>query len=338
MRIFALFQKRFEGDDALLELARVKFARLNLGAEFYAENFDEMGRLLRFRPSRENRSAVHMNRVIDLLKEGDRRFLFEFARKFSDSLFGLIVHDQKEARKGFDDYLAVLDAIDSALKTIDSGPLLYIEYAVGLDPDLFIKIFENSREFDRIGVCIDTGHLGLWQVKKTYSEKHPKENLFALTPSTPGLIDLILDVQEAVRSALPTTIKVIRAIGEMGKPLHFHLHDGHPLSTFSPYGVSDHLSFLTSIPLPFEVEGKNFLSCMYGPEGLEKIVRESLTRPGREKVSFSLEIHPTEGRLPLGEDAHLFSHWKEMENAERMNYWLSVLEKNRDLVLKACRE
>ena len=43
------------------------------------------------------------------------------------------------------------------------------------------------------------------------------------------------------------------------------------------------------------------------------------------------EVHQVEGRLPLA-DAAAFSHWQDPTNAERMNYWLSVLSENALLV------
>ena len=39
-----------------------------------------------------------------------------------------------------------------------------------------------------------------------------------------------------------------------------------------------------------------------------------------------------EGRTPLGENAPLFSHWRDKSNAERMNYWLDMLVDNAILV------
>jgi hypothetical protein len=70
---------------------------------------------------------------------------------------------------------------------------------------------------------------------------------------------------------------------------------------------------------------------MYGPDGLAAIVSAaSGTCP--DGVSFTLEIHQVEGRLPLGDAAGLFPHWRDTTNAERMNYWLSVLSDNALLV------
>ena len=335
-KILALFQKRIEGDDALLELARERFLRAGLGTEFYAENPDDLKWLLGFSPGPDTLTTVHLPRGIDLREESGRQFVLSFARRFGERVFGLILHDQKDIRDRFDAYLTALKRMETMLREIRPSPFIFIEYAVGLRPDLFVRVFEAARDLEKVSACLDTGHLGLWQARKTYTRRHPGEDVCALKPSDSALLDLINDVQEAVGSALNTLIEVIRGIACLGKPLHFHLHDGHPLSTFSEYGVSDHLSFLTHIPIPFEYKGSRSLRPMYGPEGLSKIVEESLSRLSEERVSFSLEIHPTEGRRPLGEDAHLFNHWKAKDNAERMSHWLSVLEENQKLVLDAC--
>ena len=133
-------------------------------------------------------------------------------------------------------------------------------------------------------------------------------------------------------------LNVIQALGRLEKPLHFHLHDGHPLSTISPFGVSDHLSFLVEIPIPFEYKGRRSLDPMFGPSGLSRIVTESLQLLGPDRVFFTLGIHPAEGRLPLANADYLFNHWRDKTNAERMNYWLSILAQNHKLLNEACKK
>jgi hypothetical protein len=71
---------------------------------------------------------------------------------------------------------------------------------------------------------------------------------------------------------------------------------------------------------------------MYGPEGLASIVTAATGACRPEAVSFTLEIHQVEGRLPLGDASRLFARWRDTTNAERMNYWLSVLGENAMLV------
>ena len=71
---------------------------------------------------------------------------------------------------------------------------------------------------------------------------------------------------------------------------------------------------------------------MYGPGGLAAIVSAATGACRPEAVSFTLEIHQVEGRLPLADAARLFGRWRDLTNAERMNYWLSVLSENALLV------
>jgi hypothetical protein len=67
---------------------------------------------------------------------------------------------------------------------------------------------------------------------------------------------------------------------------------------------------------------------MYGPGGLASIVSAAIGACPPQRVSFTLEVHQAEGRLPLSDAAWLFAHWADTTNAERMNYWLSVLSEN----------
>jgi hypothetical protein len=71
---------------------------------------------------------------------------------------------------------------------------------------------------------------------------------------------------------------------------------------------------------------------MYGPGGLASIVSAALEACPPQGVSFTLEVHQVEGRLPLNDAVWLFPHWQDTTNAERMNYWLSVLSANAMLI------
>jgi hypothetical protein len=330
----ALFQKRIDGDDALLELASRRFKEACLGTEVYAGTPDELSQLLRFKPTPESPVVVHMDRRVDLFKEQGRNLIADFAGRFAGKVFGLVIHDQPEIAASIDDYSAALREIGNRFK---KGPYLFIEYATGLEPDLFLEIFERIRDVERISACVDIGHIGLKITRDAYSLKHPGENVCRLTPNDPGLTDVIEDMEDSISSALPAVLKVIRELGTLKKHVHFHLHDAHPLSTFSPFGVSDHLSFLEEISIPFEYRGRSSLPLMYGPSGLSEIVNASLIALSPERISFSLEIHPTEGRAALGDASFLFNHWEDRTNAEKMNFWLSVLRQNHRLLLDACR-
>jgi hypothetical protein len=335
-RLLGLFQKRIDGDDALLHLAGLRFKEMGLGTEFYAETPEELSSLLKFKPEPQSPAVAHLRRGIDLFEKANLDLIIDFATRFKDQVFGFVIHDQAKISTCFEDYVATLKKLELRSKEVLGSPYLFIEYASGLDPELFVEILEAIRDLERVSGCIDIGHVGLWQIRTAYGRKHPEKDVCTLKPCDPELSDVIDDIQDAVRSALDVVLQVIQALGRLGKPLHLHLHDGHPLSTLSPFGISDHLGFLDEIPIPFEYKRKRSLDPMFGPSGLSRIVTESLQALGPNRVSFSLEIHPQDGRLPLGGCSYLFNHWQDKTNAERMNHWLQVILRNHQLVSEAC--
>ena len=193
---------------------------------------------------------------------------------------------------------------------------------------------ERLRDAERVSCCIDVGHLGVRQASARFGRSHPGLSLRSLSPEDGRLPDLAADVQEAVGSAVQDVLDVIRSVGSVGKHVHFHLHDGHPLIS----GLPDHFTFLRRLPVPFSYQGRRSLGMMYGPGGLAAIVSAATgaCRPGA--VSFTLEIHQVEGRLPLGDASRLFGGWRDVTNAERMNYWLSVLSENALLISQCIAE
>ena len=74
---------------------------------------------------------------------------------------------------------------------------------------------------------------------------------------------------------------------------------------------------------------------LYGLGGLASIVSTALEACGPGGVSFTLEVHQAEGRLPLGDAAPLFPPGSDTATAERVNYWLSVLSENVMLLSQA---
>jgi hypothetical protein len=337
-RLLALFQKRVDGDDALLHLARLRFEEVGLGTEFYAETLKEMDWLLPFKPTPETPAVIHLRRGMNLLEEASRDLIMDFATRYKDQVFGLVIHDQVEMVTRWDDYLAALREVARRSEKVQGAPYIYIEYAVGLNLEVFIHLFNAIRDMERVRSCIDIGHIGLWQARATYAQNHPGKDVCAMMATDPNLPELMDDVQTAVESAPDAVAEVIRALSQLEKPLHFHLHDGHPVSHLGPFGISDHLSFLDKIPIPFAYKGKRYLDPMFGPLGLSRILSGALERLGPDRVSFSLEIHPTEGRLPLKDASYLFHDWQDRTNAERMNHWLSVLRQDHELVSQLCTE
>jgi|SRR5450755_1476462 hypothetical protein len=324
----ALFDQRISGDDALLRLARLRFAQAGLAAETYADSPGRLEWLLGFVAPHPRLPVVHLNRKVNLLTEQGRAVVEDFAARFAGRVWGLVVHDKSEMAAHTDHLVAGMRELGSRLH---GRPYLFLEYAAGLEPSWFVELGERLRDVERVSLCIDVGHVGIRQARHTFFQTHPDLDLATLTPQDPRLPELVDDVQSAVRTSLPTVLEVTHALGRIGKPLHFHLHDGHPLIP----GLSDHFSFLTQIPIPFDHDGRSSLPSMYGPSGLADIVAAAVDACAAERVTLTLEIHQAEGRLPLADAAGLFGHWRDTTNAERMNHWLAVLAQNAMLVAAA---
>jgi hypothetical protein len=329
-----LFEKRIEGDDALLELARLRFQQANMGAEIHAATPEQLDHLMRFRPATELPVVVHLPRHLNLLDDEHRNQIAIMASTFGERIYGVVIHDHPDLVSRSDEYVKGAQALQSRLAQIHRCPILFVEYAAGLDPRMFAQFFESIRELTLISSCIDVGHVGIRQARNTFASIHPGEDICALKNQPSKIPRMISDVETAVGAALPAVLVLVEALGKLGKPVHFHLHDGHPLSTFSPFGVSDHLSFLAEMPLDFGYRGRRSVPLMFGRAGLHQIAKKAVKCIGRERVSFTLEIHPTTSRLALGDASPLFNHWSDKTNAERMNHWLAVLQENRAALLE----
>ena len=329
--VHGLFQRLFAGDDALLELAGLRFAQMGVAAELYAGTPDELERTLRFVPPHRYLPTVHLNRGINMLREQDRSRVAEFADRFAGRVAGLVVHDKSEMVAQTDHLVEVMRELEAGLRERAGSPMVFLEYAAGSEPEWFIELAERLLDAEQISCCIDIGHVGMRQASARFSRSHPSLGLGALSPEDWRLPDLVADVQDAVDGARRDVIDIVRSIGSLGKHVHFHLHDGHPLIP----GLSDHFTFLRRLPIPFSYQGRQSLSMMYGPGGLESVIwaATEACRPGG--ASFTLEIHQVEGRLPLADASRLFAHWRDLTNAERMNYWLSVLGENA-ILLSEC--
>jgi len=326
--VHALFQQRIDGDDALLKLAGLRFAQMGVAAEVYADSPGQLEYVLQFVPSHARLPIVHLSRRVNVLHARDRAVVKEFADRFAGRVAGLVVHDKREMAGRTDRLLAAMRELNAHLCQRPGSPLVFLEYAAGLDRGWFIDVAERLQAAERVSCCIDVGHIGLRQVTARFERRHPGLDLKKLSPVDGRLPGLAADVQDAVGSALPHVLDVIGSLGRLGKHVHFHLHDGHPLIP----GLRDHFSFLTRLPIPFTHEGRRSLSTMYGPGGLASIMSAAIGACAPQAVSFTFEIHQVEGRLPLGDAAWLFPHWQDTTNAERMNHWLSVLSENALLV------
>jgi hypothetical protein len=329
--VHALFLERYAGDDALLKLAGLRFRQQGLAAEMYADTPDQLDRVLPYVPPHPRLPTVHLKRSLNMLRERDLDVVEEFAGRFAGRLSGLVVHDQPEMGEQTENLVAALRDLDGRLARWPDAPWVFLEYAARHEPSWFVGVAEQLKDTDRISCCLDIGHIGVRQAYARFGREHPGLSLQSLSPADERLPGLVTDVQDAVLAAPQDIIAMTQSIGQLGKNVHFHLHDGHPLIG----GLSDHFTFLRRLPVPFSHEGRESLAMMYGPAGLTAIVAAATDAIGLDRVSFTLEIHQVEGRLPVSDAAGLFAHWQDLTNAERMNYWLSVLAQNAMLVREA---
>ena len=332
-----LFEKRIEGDDSLMELARRRFQEAGMGAEMHAATPEHLEWMMKFRPSENAPVVVHLARNFHLADEQSQKRIVDFATRFAGRVWGMVIHDHAALAARPQDYIAAAWQMDDQLEKIKQCPMLFVEYAVGLEPDDFARFFSAIPDLDRISACIDIGHVGIREARAAYARSHGGEEICALKSPSARHPEVMADVDAAVSSASAAVLSLVERITALKKPVHFHLHDGHPLSTFSPFGVSDHLSFFTEIPLNFEYRGRRAAAPMFGPAGLSKLVARAVELMGHRRSSFTLEIHPTGEQLPLGEAAALFEHWTDKTNAEKMNHWLAVLRRNHLWLRQALR-
>jgi hypothetical protein len=333
--ILALFEKRIEGDDSLLELGRLRCRQARLGAEMHAGTPEQLEAVMKFRPTADAPVVVHLPRHFNLADGRSQEQILAIASRFAGQVYGLLLHDHPEIATSAPKFVRAARDLNSGLSKLPSRPIIFVEYAAGLEPDVFAGFFESIRDLPGVSAAVDIGHVGLWRARQTFARAHGGQDVCSLKTQPAELAGLMDDVQEAARSALPTVLKLIKSLGEIRKPVHFHLHDGHPLSTFSPFGVSDHLSFFAEIPLRFEYRGRKSVNTMYGPAGLREIACTAVRAIGAERVSLTLEIHPTFEQLPLNDAEGLFRHWTDKTNAEKMNHWLAMLSRNAEIV-KEC--
>ena len=336
-KTLGLFEQRIAGDDCLMKLASLRFAQAGMGGEVHADTPQQLEWVLHFRPRPDSPVVLHLPRQFNLLDEQARRQLLSFAGQFGASLYGMVLHDHETLVSRADEYVQAARQMDRELLRLRPRTILFIEYAVGLEPEKFAGFFSTIADLERLSACIDIGHVSMRAASNSFAAAHSGQDVRALRTQGPELARLMESVQAAVASGCQVALDLIGAIAALNKPVHYHLHDGHPLSTFSPFGVPDHLSFFTEIPLNFDYRGRRAVGTAFGPSGLPKVIARALGS-GAGEPSFTLEIHPAGGRLALEDAAPLFNHWTDKTNAEQMNHWLSILTANHTLLQRAIQD
>jgi hypothetical protein len=333
-----LFEQRFSGDHSLIKLASRVFGAAMIGAELHGGTADHFKWLLSFVPSPETPVTFHLPRDFNITDQTTRARILDLARHFSARVLGLILHDHQDLIARPAEYRDAAERLNAELERIDPCPMLFIEYAAGIPPQEFARFFDSTLEQTRIGACIDVGHVGIRAARAAFDVRHPGQDVCALKSQTQHVAQLMADIDAAVQEGAEAAFHLVGQLSQSNKPIHFHLHDGHPLSTFSPFGVADHLSFFAEIPLNFEYRGARTVATMFGQEGLSRIVGRALKPARSAPVSFTLEIHPTGERLALDQADPLFVHWTDKTHAEKMNHWLQLLSDNHSALSLAIQD
>src|SRR5437762_10913314 len=207
-----LFEKRIEGDDCLMELARRRFQQAGMGAEMHAGAPEQLNGLLKFRPSQETPVVVHLPRDFHLADARCQGRILDFASCFAGRVHGLVLHDHTDMAWHRQDFLRTAREMESRLTKIDRGPMLFIEYAVGLEPSTFAAFFASIRELARISACIDIGHVGVRQARAAYSEIHPGQDICALKLHDTLLPQVMAEVEAAVSAAPATVLDLVEVL------------------------------------------------------------------------------------------------------------------------------
>jgi hypothetical protein len=306
-----------DGDDALLRLARLRFAEQGMPAELYAGSPDGLEHELHFVPEHAALPTVHLDRRLNLLDPAARATVGEYVRRFDGRVLGFVVHDQRSMAGRTDEVVAALAETGGR----GQGPRVWLEYAAGHPLDWFAEVAARSAGTAGAGVCLDVGHAGHYVVRQALRTAGVPGPLHE-----PEVLAAHVDaVQDAVGHALPAVLGLIGDLGASGTNVHVHLHDGHP----AVRGLADHFGFLFRPAVDLEYRGARSLDPLYGPRGLAALLGSLVAAVPADRLSLTLEVHQAEGRRPLEARARAwFGHWRDLTNAERLNHWLAVVAEN----------
>ena len=179
--LHGLFGKRVRGDDALLALSQNRFEQVGLAAEMYAGSPEGLAHVLGFAPADTRAPMVHLSRELDLLRDSDRAAVIELVRRFGTRLSGFVLHDHHDTPRRLAEVPRAAAKMSQALVASGSARL-FVEYAAGSTLDEFVALGECLAPFEQVGVCIDTGHVGIRQARRRFAARTPM-------PGRPGFAE-----------------------------------------------------------------------------------------------------------------------------------------------------
>jgi hypothetical protein len=332
-QMFAIFHRNFPGDEALLRLFRARFEAAGLGAEIYPANLGEALDTWQFVPRTYPRHMVHLPRHWDVFAAHDRQQMVDMALALAGRARGLVLHDREDWFRRRAELVAVLGELDGRLAAREQTPIVFVEYAAGLELDDFASLVEDVQALAHVSACIDTGHVTVFTARRRLSQLFPEVN-----PDEPAtLADLPHDrlvsaAGAAEGQAREALFGFAARLGRLGKTMHVHLHDGHLFSRWSIFPVSDHT------PIGVDAGPSKYGHPLLGQKGVTGFLRAISANLGLAQLSITLEIHPgrRRERRPLAESASLFAHWSDLAQAEMTNEWIALLLDQQDLVKRIC--
>lgn len=332
--INGLLNYHIEGDDALLYLGRDRYERAGMGAEIHPSNPDHLSQILKVLPNGRS-STVHLPYSV-ALDHDDTDIIRDFVFAGGSEISGYVLHDTMLYREDLDKGLEYIKKLSGKLQGKSDG-VVYVEYAVGLPFEVYYDLAQKIKDLPNIGVCIDIGHLAINATVADFYKKHPSIYVRDLKPDSDMSMETYHKIDESVCNGRRDSFSIIEALCKVGASVHFHLHDGHPMSTFSPYGVCDHLPFFWEIPTFLPEVGS--IGGIYGILGLRRVLEIALGNISDEKLTFTLEIHPQPGQKELDiELLQYFSNWTDLTNAKSMNFWMDLVIQNAMIFKELCED
>lgn len=329
-----LLNYHIEGDEALLHLGRDRYERAGIGAELHPATPKDLVKMLRFAPLGRT-STVHLPYSI-VLDHDDTDTIRDFVMAGGRKISGYVLHDSMFYRDDLDTGIELLKKLSKKLEGKTDAHVC-VEYAVGLPFEVYFELVTRVKDLPNIGICTDIGHLGMNATDYKFYRKHPSIYVRDLKPNPDMKLETYYKIEEACIAGREYALKYIDDICKSGNYVHFHLHDGHPMSTFSPYGVCDHIPLFWEIPTLLPEIGA--VGGIYGVSGLRKVLESALTHIPEGMRTFTFEIHPQAGKTMIeNQSLGYFSGWKDLTNAYKMNFWMDLVIQNCMLFKNICRD
>ena len=329
-----LLNYHIKGDEALLHLGHDRYEIAGIGAELHPASPEHLSQILKFAPAGRT-STVHLPYSV-VLDHDDTDTICDFVFAGGSKISGFVLHDSMSYRDDISSGIEYIKRLSSKLEG-KTDAFVCVEFAVGLPFEVYFDLIMQIKDLPNIGACIDIGHIGINATVADFYRTHPSIYVRDLKPDPGMSLETFYKIEQSTLAGRNCAFKYIEQICKSGAYVHFHLHDGHPMSTFSPYGVCDHLPFFMEIPTLLPEIGA--IGGMYGVSGLRHILELAITNIPQQRRTFTLEVHPQPGaKKVLREHMKYFANWSDMTNAYAMNYWMELVIQNSIIFKDLCRD